>query len=71
VSWLGKDGKTRKLAFHHSDFIAAMIAGAHATIFVDLVGQVFTLRKIEAQLGEKLRAAGKQANAANLMLASF
>src|SRR5690348_14620741 len=67
VGGLGQDGKSRKLAFHHRDLVAIVITRTYAAIFVDLVGQVFSLRGIKSKLGKKLRAAREQANATDLM----
>jgi hypothetical protein len=69
VRRFGKNCKVRKFAFHHRDLVAAVISGTNAAVFIDFVGQVFTLGNIEPQLGKKLRTAREQANAAHLVLA--
>src|SRR6185437_9934837 len=68
VGGFGQDGESRKLAFYHRDFVAVVITRANAAIFIDLVGQIFSLCDVKSELGKKLRAAREQANAADLVL---
>ena len=62
VGRLRKHGELGQFAAHHGDLIAMVEARADAAVFVDLVGQIFTLRHGESQAGEKFRNAREQAN---------
>src|ERR1700686_4969774 len=68
VLWRRQDGKRRRSAADHRDFIATIKPGALIAIFVDLIGQILMIRFCKSQAREKFRNAGEEADTTNLVL---
>src|SRR5260221_12948413 len=67
VGGLREHGELGQFAAHHGDFITLMEARADAAVFVDLVGQIFTLGHGKSQAGEEFRNARKQTDGADVV----
>src|SRR5579859_984331 len=64
-----EDGDVGQDTVRHRDFVAVLDAGADLAVFVDLVRQCGTIfDDEEARVGEELRKAGEEADAADTVL---
>src|ERR1700730_14888087 len=71
VGGLREHGELGQFAAHHGDFITLMEARADAAVFVDLVGQIFTLGHGKSQAGEEFRNARKQTDGTDVVFTSL
>ncbi len=71
VRRLREDGKCRKLAPHHGNFVAVVKPGTNVAVLVNFVGKIFAPRHLESLPRKEFRSPREQADAIHPMPLGF